>query len=99
MARLTYKKLAVIVSEKLHSAEFKHDTVEVYNPRHRGDDIEAGACLIIFKVNKKDNYTTLHGFQWRIEIEKIINTGNYSIEINLQNRFTLSDAEIRFIKN
>lgn len=97
MARLTYKKLAEIVSEKLRSVDINHESLEAFNSRNTSDDIEAGACLITFRIKKAQSYTTMIGFQSNTEIEQIINTGSYSVQIFPTNQFTITDAEIRFI--
>lgn len=98
MPRLTYKLLSKLVSEKLRSLEIEHDSVETYNPRHSSDNIEGGACLIIFKVYSGKNWVSLLGWQWRAEIEQIINSGSYRIQIKLKERFTINDAEVCFEK-
>lgn len=98
--RLTYKKLAQLVSDKLNSVEYEHAKVECYNPRHRSDDIEAGACLIVFRIFLKgdDRSFSMLGFQWISDIQHIVNSKSYKIIIDQRDKYTLVDAEIRFVK-
>lgn len=96
--RLTYKKLANIVSDKLTSVGIKHSKVKAYNPRFRSDDIEGGAACIIYTIHVGNNFCTVFSFQWISEIQDIINTGQYNINIFPKDRFTIRDSEIRFKK-
>jgi hypothetical protein len=96
--RLTYKILAQLVSDKLKSLEVCHDEVEAYNPRYSSNNIECGACLIHFNVITNYSRCSLYGFQWRKEIEEIINSGKYIIKITPKNYGFLTDSEVSFVK-
>jgi hypothetical protein len=95
--RLTYKKLAQIISDKLKSVEVNHVKVEAYNPRHQGHEIEGGAATIIYKIYvDQENYFTMFAGQWISEIQQIVSSKNYQIAIDPKSRFTLSDGHIWF---
>lgn len=93
--RLTYKKLASIVSEKLKSLGIEHDSVVAYFTRYRSIDYEGGAAIINYRIFYGDNETIMYGFQWFSEIKEIVK-GKYSIQIFPKDRFTITDGEIRF---
>lgn len=99
--RLTYKILASLVEAQFKKVEIDVHHVEAYNPRHRGDDIEGGACLTVFRIfiNAQD-WFTMFGFQWRSDIEDIVNSKNYKIIIKEPHggmRGVLNDGEIEFV--
>jgi hypothetical protein len=94
--RLTYKILSKIISDKLNSCEFKHDTVDAWNPKHRGQDLEAGAACINYSVTVDGDSFVMYSGQWISEIQDIINSGEYIIEMSRNNRFNLVDTWIWF---
>ena len=98
--RLTYKKLAELVSEKLTTIGINHTKVQAQYTRLRSDDYEGGAAIIMFFVYINENdYFNLLGFQWLREIEEIINNERpYIITIETRHKFYLSlnDAEVTF---
>lgn len=94
--RLTYKSLGLLVSEKLKLLEIEHDSVTAYYTRYRGYDYEAGAAIINYRIVFGMHETAMYGFQCFSEIKKIVKT-KHSIVISPKSRFTISEAEIRFV--